>query len=52
MGNTKAVQRSAEGDQRGTDISAGTRASPAVSFNIESRERNTSRRLSFSRLKI
>ena len=51
MGNTKAVQRSAEGDQRGTDTFSGTSASPK-SFNIESGERNTSCRLSFSRLEI
>ena len=51
MGDTKSVQCSGEGDQRGTNTSAGTSASPA-SFDIEYGERNTSCRLSFSRLEI
>ena len=51
MEDTKFVQRSVERDQHDPDTSAGTRASPE-SFNIESRECNTSRRLSFSRLEM
>ena len=51
MRDTKAAQGSAEGYQHGTDSSAGTRASPEC-FNIVFRQRNTSRRLSFSRLEV